>query len=265
MSASAQRPCVLQQVIAVQGGGIDPSVADCSNAWIFKPAIVDGKQFVDIYIGNYHCKQFLGTSFKMVDHIKSLRNKRVYELMQKLSKEDDPNEENAQCDGPLTMPKRELFDRLPTTLTIDVATTSMVASVDVLPSSRTTGVLQIELTQPNLDLLLEDPPAESAPWAPTLKHENVYWIASRSMVRCTWWDSKRLKKRIKSKSVEFSSDMDNDDKLDAVLSAADELQEFYDTRNNLQNNMPAASEESDDGGSAESAHGEPVQKALKTD
>ena len=59
--------------------------------------------------------------------------------------------------------------------------------------------------------------------------------------------------------------MDNDDKLDAVLSAADELQEFYDTHNNLQNNMPAANEESDDGGSAESTHGEPVQKALKTD
>ena len=265
MSAAAQRPCVLQEVVAVQGGGIDSSTADCSNAWIFKPTFVDGKRFGDIYIGNYHCKQFLGKRFEMVEYIKSLRNKKVYELMQELSKEEDPNEENAQHDGPLTMPKRELFDRLPTTLTIDVATTSMVASVDVLPSSRTTGVLQIELTQPNLDLLLEDPPAESAPWAPTLKHENVYWIASRSMVRCTWWDSKRLKKRIKSKSAEFSSDMDNDDKLDAVLSAADELQEFYDTHNNLQNNMPAASEESDDGGSAESAHGEPVQKALKTD
>ena len=272
MSASAQRPCVLQQVIAVQGGGIDPSVADCSNAWIFKPTIVDGKQFVDIYIGNYHCKQFLGTSFKMVDHIKSLRNKMVYELMQKLSKEEDPNEENAQCDGPLTMPKRELFDRLPAILTIDVKTTSMVSSVNVLPSSRNQGVLQIELTQPNLDLLLEEP-AVSAPWTPTIKHENVTWIAGRNMVRCIWWDSKKFKNKTRPMSAEFSSDMDNDSKDAAVLSAAEKLQEFYDTHHNLQKNMPG---ESDDGGSAESAHCEPeesaesaqcgpVQKAAKTD
>ena len=73
--------------------------------------------------------------------------------------------------------------------------------------------------------------------------------------------------------AEFSSDMDDDDKLAAVLSAADEIQEFYDTHHNLKNNMPG---DSDDGGSAESAHCEPeesaesahcepVQKAPKTD
>ena len=44
MTASAQRPCVLQEVFAVKGGGIDPSAADCSGAWILKPTIVDGKQ-----------------------------------------------------------------------------------------------------------------------------------------------------------------------------------------------------------------------------
>ena len=74
-----------------------------------------------------------------------------------LGKEEDPNEEHPQNDGSLSMPKRELFDKLPPTLTINVTTTSMVASVDVLPSWRTQGVLQIEITQTNLDLLLVEP------------------------------------------------------------------------------------------------------------
>ena len=214
----------------------------------------------DIYTGSYHCKQFVGKNFKMVDHRQSIRNKKVYGLMQELSKGDDPKEENAQHDGTISMPKRELFGRLPSILTIDVATTSMVTSVDVLPSCRTKGVLQIELTQPNLDLLLEEPRAESAPC-------NVYCIASRNMVRCTWWDSKKSKKRIKSMGVEFSSDMDDKDKLAAVISVAGELQEFYDTNHDLQNNMPGPVQyrETDDGVSAESTHGEPVQKAAKTD
>ena len=48
----------------------------------------------------------------MVDHIKSLRNEKVHQLMVELSKEPDPNEEHA-LDASITMPKRELFDRLP--------------------------------------------------------------------------------------------------------------------------------------------------------
>ena len=61
----------------------------------------------------------------------------------------------------------ELFDVLPPILTLDVATaSSMVTSVSVLKSWKQEGVLQIELTQPNSDLLHEDPgedPAGSTP------------------------------------------------------------------------------------------------------
>ena len=67
--------------------------------------------------------------------------------------------------------------------------------------------------------------------------------------------------------VEFSSDMDDQDKVAAIINAAGELQEFYDNNHDLQNNMPGPVQdrETDDGVSAESAHGEPVQKAAKTD
>ena len=162
-------------------------------------------------------------NFQMVEHIKNTRNENVHELMLAMTLEDDPNEKHAQTDGTVSMPKRELIDRLLKILTIDVATTSMVASVDVLPSWRTKGVLQIEITQPNLDLLLEEPPAEPAPFTPTIGPENVYWIASRSMVQCKWWDSKKSKKRFKSILVEFTSDMEEEAKLDAINSAAAEL------------------------------------------
>ena len=90
MSASA----TLQPVIAVQGGGIDPTVELCGNAWVLKPTTVDGKRFVDNYTRQYHCKQFLNNNLAMVNYIKRLRNKKVHEFMRAAaSNEDDPNAE----------------------------------------------------------------------------------------------------------------------------------------------------------------------------
>jgi len=202
----------------------------------------------------------------MVDNIKQLRNKKVRELMLELSKEEDPNEENPQTADSLSMPKQELFDQLPKTITIDVTTTSMVASVIVLPSWRTHAVLQIEINETNLDLLLEEP-LVAPHFRPEIAQENVYWIASRSMVRCNWWDSKKSKTRSKSISVEFTSSMAEECKHEAVNTAAAELQEFYDTHHNLLNNMPGQNEttEEEDAMSAEPAHPQPVQKAARTE
>ena len=81
--------------------------------------------------------------------------------MRALSQEEDPNEEHVQTDGTVSMPKRGLIDSFPKALTIDVTTASNVATANVLPAMRVHGVLQIEITQPNLDLLLEEPTAES--------------------------------------------------------------------------------------------------------
>ena len=53
---------------------------------------------------------------------------------------------------------RELIDQIPTILEVTVLTRNGVeATVSVLSSWREKGVLQIELTKENLDLLLEDP------------------------------------------------------------------------------------------------------------
>ena len=109
----------------------------------------------------------------MVNHIRDLRNTKVQELMQQLSAAADPNEENVLTDGPLTMPKRELFDNLPAIITINVKTmSSMVAEVNVLPDWRIKGVLKLELTKTNLDLLLERPSVATAPWTPTIEESD---------------------------------------------------------------------------------------------
>ena len=82
-------------------------------------------------------------------------------------------------------------------------------------------MLKLEVTQRNIELLLEEPAAEleeptadaaeSAPcaWTPTIAHEhkNVYWVASRSALRCTWWDSKLKKWSQKQVRVKISSSM----------------------------------------------------------
>ena len=133
-------------------------------------------------------------------------------------------------------------------------------------------MLKLEFTQRNIELLLEEPEAdaaESAPraWTPTIAHEhkNVYWAASRSALRCRWWDSRLKKWSQKQVHVEISSSMADSEKGDAIMEAAAEVQSFYASWHTLEKNMDMRKRDrgSDDGASAESTRGEPVQKALK--
>ena len=64
----------------------------------------------------------------------------------------------------LNRPKRELIDKIPKTIEVEVETRNGVqATVRVLPTWRERSVLQLELTQGNLDLLLEEPRVEATP------------------------------------------------------------------------------------------------------
>ena len=119
MTTSSQRSCVVQDAVLVTGGGIDP--AKSIDGWLIKFTVVEGKRFGE-FVHNYLCKLYLDNNFEMVEHIRALRNQKVYELMRALKIEDDPNGEHAQTDDGLTMPRRELVDRLPAILTINVTT-----------------------------------------------------------------------------------------------------------------------------------------------
>ena len=238
-----QQPCVLENVFAVTGGGIDlmtdglPRVRGV-HAWIIIPTMVEGKSFGDVWKGNYFCGKFVDKNFEMVDHIRDLRNTRVQELMQQLSAAADPNKENELTDGPLTMPKRELFDDLPAIITVKVRTmSSMVAEINVLSDWRLKGVLKLEITKTNLDLLLEEPSADVAPWTPTIGQPDVRWRAHSNTVYCIYWDKRKSRKRLKSMCVDISQ-MTDEDKSDAVNNAAEEIQAFYEAHHNQPANMP---------------------------
>ena len=238
-----QQPCVLENVFAVTGGGIDlmtdglPRVRGV-HAWIIIPTLVDGKSFGDVYNGNHLCGKHVGKNSAMVNHIRDLRNTKVQELMQQLSAAADPNKENELTDGPLTMPKRELFDNLPAIITINVKTMSpMVAEVNVLPDWRLKGVLKLEITKTNLDLLLEEPSADVAPWTPTIGQPDVRWRAHSNTVYCLYWDTRKSRKRLKSKYVDIRK-LTDEDKSVAVNNAAEEIQAFYEAHHDQPANMP---------------------------
>ena len=78
--------------------------------------------------------------------------------------EGDPKNENlVLLDTMPRRPKKELIDKLPSFLPIDVQTQNgFQAIVNVVPSWQESGVLQIELTSENMDFLLEASPDESA-------------------------------------------------------------------------------------------------------
>ena len=109
------------------------------EGWIIVPEKVEGRNFANIDFGR-QCTQFLGDRFVMVKHIAELRNRTVLELTAESALHDDPNE-------PKPLP-RELMERIPSIITIDVVTrTGCKTTVDVLPSWRRKGMLQMELTK----------------------------------------------------------------------------------------------------------------------
>ena len=160
------------------------------------------------------------------------------------------------------MPKRKLFEQFPEIITIYVKTMSMVAEVNVLPDWRLKGVLKLEITKTNLDLLLEQPSAATAPWTPTIEQPDVRWRAYTNSVYCSYWDSRKSKQRLKAMNVDMSSEMGEEDKLEAVNRAASEVQAFYESHHNQSGNMPAKRcRETDDDDSQSDA----VRRASTTD
>ena len=144
-------------------------------AWIVKPTRIEDKRFIQIYTKDYKRQQYFENNFAMVNHITKLRNEAVSKGMASLAAEEDPNEDNPVLQGMPKRPKKELIDKLPGIVALDVQTQSGLETiVNVVPSWQARGVLQLELTSENMDLLAEIPPAESArPFIPTIEQPNV--------------------------------------------------------------------------------------------
>mgnify|MGYP003300475072 CR=1 FL=1 len=129
---------------------------------------------------------------------------------------------------------------------MEVETISGVqATVGVLPSWRERSVLQIELSQFNLDLLLEEPRAEPTPFTPNIEQPDVVWVKDRNHVRCTYWDSRKKQWKIKSQALEFDPDMDDDQKQEIANREAEALQRFYNDNHNSLGNLPSCDESAD--------------------
>ena len=195
------------------GGGINED----QRPYFLMPTTVDEKQFGIISTLDNNATRFVCRNFKMVNYITNLRNKKVDELMLQ--------QEEKRKSGKSLMP-RDMFGSLPSIITIEAVTTSMVTSVNVLKSWDPNGALQIEITQSNMELLLEEPPAEPAPWTPTIEQEHhndttLKFDIDRASVR-----------------VEFARDIDDDAKRDAVKGAAAHFIEQYCRRHNPENTMP---------------------------
>ena len=238
---SAQGSATITDVVAIRGGGI-PVDQSIQCAWLVQPEEIDGRRFMKVSTQDGRCRLYFGGNFGMVNHIKKLRDLKTLDLMRAAAHEgEDPN---ASFSDPTNnnklpeRPKRELIDLIPKIIDIDVSTNNGIqATVSVIPNWRDRAVLQIELIQENMDLLLEAPPAESAPFNPNLEgFPDVKWVVKRSHVRCSYWDSKHEMWKMHSQRVEFAADDTPEDKDVIVTVAAAAVQEFHKNHHNLANN-----------------------------
>ena len=166
---SAHRAAIITDIVAIRGGGI-PIDQAFPNAWLTQPEEVEGRRFVHIVSTDSRCRSYFNSNFGMVTYIKFMRDRKAMDLMRAAAPQDaDPNESNIVAPKLPDRPKRELIDLIPKIIDVEVYTRTRVqATVSVIPSWRDKGALQIELTQENMDLMLEEPPAESAQFNPNL-------------------------------------------------------------------------------------------------
>ena len=246
---------MLTDCVAIRGGGIDIE-CNLATAWIVEPKKVKDereekpvvRKFALVHTGHYRCKNFLRNRKGMVNHIIELRNQQVKELLRALPREEDPNDSYASADAAPRHPKREMVDQLSKVITVDVLTlTGIESSGNVLPTWREREVLAIELTEGNLDLLLEDPPAGSVPWAPEINEPDVIWLPRRRELRCQHYDRLKGRHSTKSMQVEFSHCLTDDVKQEACDKVARELQRFFEANDDAEGEMSTAVESDDDG------------------
>ena len=255
---SAHRSATITELVAIRGGGLPDDLPN-NNTWVAQPENVEGRRFVHVMSYDGRCRTFFSKNFDMVNHIKSLRDRKVMELMLAASVQDeDPNEPNPVAQTTPTRPKRELIDLIPKIIDIEVETrTGVQATVSVISTWKSRMTLQIELSEDNLDLLLEEPPAVSAPFIPNLaEFPNTRWIGNRNQVRCSYWDSKHGGWKIKSQGVNFQDADTIEEKEAAVSAAASVLEEFFnrhhDTEGNCIISEPKRQKTEDTAGSARS-------------
>ena len=183
-------------IVAIRGGGI-PLDAPLNGSWTLRYKLHDGKKFISVAPNDYFTKKFLQNKTAMVDKIKSLRNDAVIKQMRQLSQTEDVNNPDADdaSDAMPKRPKRELVDDIQKVMTLQVATTNSVQhSVNVLSTWRENSTVTIELTDVNLELLLEEP--EIAHGDPlSIKREHVHWRESRHALVMRYHDGPKQKWR----------------------------------------------------------------------
>ena len=246
---------VLTPCVAIRGGGIDVE-CNLASAWIVEAKRVNDEReawpvernFCPVQTGFYRCNKFLKKKKGMVNHIIELRNEKVKELMKALPRAEDPNDNYASSDAATNRPRREMIDQISRVITVDVVTTTgMASSVNLLPTWREREVLAIELTEENLDLLLEDPPAGSAPWSPEINEPDVIWLPRRKELRAFYFDRQKGRYCTKSMQVEFSHCLNDDDKQEACDKVARELQRFFEANDDAEGEMSTAVDSDGDG------------------
>ena len=109
MTESVHGTTIIKDVVAISRDG-----ETSTQPWTLEPALVANKRFASIYTSDYRVKEFLGKDgCRMVEHIKSLRNKLTKLKMEGLAAREDPNEPNPE---PGVMPDRlkiSMIDELP--------------------------------------------------------------------------------------------------------------------------------------------------------
>ena len=156
----------------------------------------------------------------MLDRIVEIRNKAVMDKMELLETTDDPNNPGGVVQNALKKPRRELIDDLPHVITVTVQSVNGIDhEVRVKTCWRESAVLSIELTDNNLELLLDDPAVITpSTFTPELSTDLVRWVHRRQSLVLSYYDSGKDKWRQSVRKVDVDKpDAEVQDDVDVIV------------------------------------------------
>ena len=187
---------ICRDIVVIRGGGI-PRDAPLSHAWVTEVEVVDGVTFLAVAKNSYFAQVFLQKKYAMLDCIVDARNKVVMDKMASLDATDDPNNPGDVVPNALKKPRRQLIDDLPTVITVTVESVNGINhDIRVKTCWRESAVLSIELTENNLELLIDDPAVrKTSTFKPEVSTEYVRWLHGRQSLVLHYYDSSKDKWR----------------------------------------------------------------------
>ena len=171
--ASSRPATINSEIVAIGGGYLASFRTDILlRQWVTEVHTIAGRRFVALEKKDKRLAAWLGGRWAMVDHMKELRNRYIEDRFSELVQAQDD-----QCERPAEVwrgKRKSMADDLEEVVTVPVKTANGLLDMAMVTNWKPNSKLMLEITEANLNALLEEP-IDTRAWVPAPKTHGVHY------------------------------------------------------------------------------------------